>query len=127
VLFERSELHSARPFREAQGSPKGRVLWALSFGYFSCAHKKSNKKVHNNKWLATLTCWRLKIIPPRLGRTTLRHPAEVKRSAHCYDIYMLLAIALPPGSLVVDSGSQLVDGIDPAAKQVDLITSDTAG
>jgi hypothetical protein len=41
-LFELSEFHRARRLREAQGSPKGPGARAVSFGYFSCPHKKSN-------------------------------------------------------------------------------------
>ena len=37
-----SEFHRARRLREAQGSPKGPGMRAVSFGSFSCPHKKMN-------------------------------------------------------------------------------------
>jgi hypothetical protein len=42
-----SEFHSDRPIREAQGSPKGRVTGAISFGSFSFSQKKMNKKAQS--------------------------------------------------------------------------------
>jgi len=69
-VFERSELCWARPFREAQGSPQGRVLWAFSFGYFSCTHKKSDKVIqNNNKLLQGSHRKRRKITSPRIDET----------------------------------------------------------
>jgi len=47
-LFDRSEFQSVGPLREAQGSPQGRVLWAFSFGHFSCTHKKSDKAIQKS-------------------------------------------------------------------------------
>jgi len=44
-----SEFHSDRPIREAQGSPKGRVARAISFGSFSFSQKKMNKKPNHAK------------------------------------------------------------------------------
>ena len=43
-----SEFHSDRPIREAQGSPKDRVTWAISFGSFSFSQKKMNKNRERN-------------------------------------------------------------------------------
>jgi len=42
-----SEFYNSRPLREAQGSPKGRVTWAVSFGSFSFSQKKMNKMLHD--------------------------------------------------------------------------------
>jgi hypothetical protein len=46
-----SEFYNSRPLREAQGSPKGRVTWAISFGSFSFSEKKMNKMLQQTRLL----------------------------------------------------------------------------